>query len=74
MGSDYSIRRRLLSRVRLAFVSLVAASAGLIAVYAEGSVSDILFAIAGGIVVGFVLVWIAFPQLDTLDSARSRRR
>ncbi|MFT4946282.1 MAG: membrane protein YdbS with pleckstrin-like domain [Natronomonas sp.] len=65
--------RRLLSRLRIAFVLLVGASAGLIAAYAGGSPFEALIAIGSGAVVGAVLVWFAFPSPSEGESGGSLR-
>lgn len=68
-------RRRLVSRLRIGFIVLVAVSAGLIAVYAGGKLSEIGVFIASGGALGALLVWIAFPEPDqtTPDRLRDRR-
>lgn len=65
---------QLLSRLRIGFVALVGVSAGLIASYAEGSLTEVLIAMGGGAIVGVLLVWLAFPSgSDDSDSGYSRR-
>ena len=58
----------LLSRLKIGFIVLVGVSAGLIASYAEGSLTEVLTAIGAGVAVGILLVWLAFPS-PTEDSA-----
>jgi uncharacterized membrane protein YjjP (DUF1212 family) len=66
--------RQLLSRLRVGFVVLVGVSAGLVASYAEGSLPQILVAMAAGAVVGVLLVWLAFPTpTEGPQRARGRR-
>ena len=55
-------QRQLLPRLKIAFVVLVAVSAGLIAAYANGSLSQVLVAVGGGTLTGVGLVWLAFPD------------
>lgn len=71
----FANRRRLVTRLRVGFVVLVAVSAGLIAVYAGGSLSEIAVLVASGGALGALLVWIAFPTPDeaTPDRLRDRR-
>lgn len=66
--------RRLLSRMRLVLVALVAASAGLMTVYSGGSLRMILLALGGGAVLGVGLVWIALPRPGDDDSGGRRGR
>lgn len=66
--------RQLYVRLKVGFVVLVAVSAGLIATYAEGSVLDVFGAVASGAVLGVVLIWLAFPSLDSEQQRRVRRR
>lgn len=54
-------RRRALSRLKFAIVALVAASAGLISLYAGGTPVEMGLAVGGGGVLGTVLAWLALP-------------
>lgn len=66
--------RRLLSRLRIGFVVLVAVSAGLVAGYAGGSLTEGLIAVGAGVLVGLLLVWLAFPSPEEgANRARGRR-
>lgn len=67
-------RRRVLARVRRGTVGLVGVSGGLIAVYADASLPQIGAAVLAGVVVGFVLVWLAFPDADQVTPSRSGGR
>ena len=66
---------RTITRQRLAigFVLLVGASGGLIALRARAGLVPLLAATAGGLLVGLVLVWLAFPSGADLDRRRGRR-
>lgn len=64
----------LLFKIRVGFVTLVALSAALIAVYADGSLLDVGLAIGGGVAAGLVLAWLVFPSSDGRRSERSRSR
>ncbi|WP_436901902.1 hypothetical protein [Halovenus halobia] len=70
-------QQQLLPRLKVAFVVLVAVSAGLIAAYADGSFREALFAVGGGTLVGVGLVWIAFPsssgESESPDRSVNRR-
>ena len=50
-------------------VLLVGLSAGLIAVQSDGSLETVGAAIVGGVVVGAVLVWYLFPDIDAIAPA-----
>lgn len=65
-------QQQLLPRLKIAFVVLVAVSAGLIAAYADGSLSQVLTAVGGGTLVGVGLVWLAFPSSS--DESESPER
>jgi len=67
---------RALTRQRLAvgFVLLVGASGGLIALRAGAGPIPLLAATASGLLVGLVLVWLAFPSGADLESGRRGRR
>lgn len=65
--------RNLLPRLRVGFVVLVAVSAGLIASYADGSFAEVLTAVGGGVAVGMLLVWLAFPSPNGESSERTLR-
>jgi ABC-type Na+ efflux pump permease subunit len=66
--------RQLLSRMRVALVAVIAASAGLMTVYSGGSLRMILLALGGGAVLGVGLVWIALPRPSDDDPGGRRGR
>jgi len=67
-------------KAKAAFVLLVGVSAGLITLQADVSITVFLGALAAGMVVGAILVWIVFPDQEALQpddqssSRRNRRR
>jgi ammonia channel protein AmtB len=70
-------RERFAVKLKAGFVLLVGLSAGLITLQVEAGPTAVLGAVAGGVVVGVVLVWLVFPAREDLkrgDSSQSRRR
>ena len=61
-------------RLAVGFVLLVGASGGLIALRARAGLVPLVGATAGGILVGLVLVWLAFPAGSDLDRPGRGRR
>mgnify|MGYP000473994696 CR=1 FL=1 len=66
-------RARTLRWVKLGVVLLVGLSAGLIAVQGGASLRAVLAAAAGGLLVGSVLVWYLFPDVDAIAPASNRQ-
>jgi len=60
-------RRSTLVRARIFVIVLVGLSAGLIGVYAEASIAEILAAIIGGSVLGIVLAWFVVPAAHSAE-------
>lgn len=56
-------------KLKLGFVVLVAASAGLITLQAKAGIVAFLAASVAGAVVGVLLVWIAFPTRERLAAS-----
>lgn len=67
-------QRRVLARMKFALIVLVAASTGLMSLYAEATIFQTGLATGAGIAVGVILVWVAFPSIDDTSSSRSRTR
>lgn len=64
-------------KVKIGFVLLVGLSGGLITLQANAGVAVFAGATGAGMILGVVLVWIAFPDREDLgrgDPSRSRRR
>lgn len=57
-------RRSKLKRLKVGFILLIAASAGLIASFAEATLMEILAAILSGLLVGLVLQWVVIPSAE----------
>jgi len=66
-------RRRLYRQLRALCVGLVGASSGLIAVYAEAPIGQILIAVVSGLLLGALLVALIFPDRDAIVPSRTRR-
>lgn len=66
-------------KLKLGFVLLVGLSGGLITLQTDAGLAGFLLATGIGLLAGFVLVWIAFPDRtdlrrgDRSDSRRGRR-
>ncbi len=54
-------------------VLLVGLSAGLMAVHGEAALGTVLSAVGGGLLVGTVLVWYLFPDVEAIAPASSHR-
>jgi len=67
-------RAAFLRKLRFGFVTLVAVSAALVALWGGGSLVAIGGAAAGGALVGLALAWLALPDVDAGDSSRTRSR
>jgi hypothetical protein len=70
-------RSSFVRKLKIGFVFLVGLSGGLITLQTDAGAIGFLTATAMGLVVGVVLVWIAFPDRDDLargSDADSRRR
>lgn len=66
-------RLRTLRWMKLGGVLLVGLSAGLVAIQGDASPQAIAAAIAGGLLVGGVLVWYLFPDADAIAPASNQR-
>jgi membrane associated rhomboid family serine protease len=64
-------RARTMRWVKVIFVLLVGASAGLITSQGEASLQVVVVAVVVGLVVGVALVWYLFPDQDELAPATS---
>jgi len=60
-------RQHFARKLKIGFVLLVALSGGLISLYGDASPLVALAATGGGVAVGVVLVWIAFPASSSSD-------
>jgi len=67
-------RRRLYRQLQAVCVGLVTVSSGMVALFAEASLLPIVGAMVAGLVVGVLLVVIAFPDSDSIEPQRSGRR
>ncbi|MFB6178769.1 MAG: hypothetical protein ABEI77_03470 [Halorientalis sp.] len=62
------------TKVKLVFTALIGLSAGLITLQVDASPVVFLSAVAGGSVIGGLLVWYVFPDTSNLTNSRGRRR
>jgi len=62
------------TKVKLAFTALIGFSAGLVTLQVEPSPLVFGGAVAGGLVVGWLLVWYVFPDTSELGRSRNRGR
>lgn len=67
-------RGRTMTKLKVGFVLLVGASAGLITTQGETSLRVVLFATVGGLLLGGVLAWYLFPDMEALSPASEKRR
>lgn len=67
-------RARTYRRIGIGFVLLVGLSGGLIAIRADADPVAVLATTAAGLVVGRVLVWLAFPSEEDLERRWRGRR
>ncbi len=61
-------------RLKVGFVVLVGSSTGLISLQGDVAVPVVVAAIGAGLVVGALIVWLAFPAAEDFDHRSSRRR
>ena len=66
-------RRRLYRQLRAVCIGLVATSSGLIALYAEAPLTQILLAVGTGLLLGVILVALVFPSKESVVPSRTRR-
>lgn len=66
-------RRRLYRQLRAVCTGLVAASSGLIALYAEAPLTQILLSVGAGLLLGVILVALVFPDRESIVPSRTRR-
>jgi membrane associated rhomboid family serine protease len=62
------------TKVKLAFTALIGFSAALVTLQVNPSPLVFASALAGGLVVGWLLVWYVFPDTTGLTQRESRRR
>jgi len=67
-------RDEFMTRLRIGFVALVAVSAGLITLQGDPSPMVVGAAVGGGVVVGVVLTWFLFPDVEYRDGREERGR
>jgi len=67
-------RRETLRQLRISFITLVAISAGMIGLFVDASLVEVLVAVGVGAVAGLVLAWMVFPNVQSDTSDRTRRR
>jgi len=65
-------RQRTMRKLKVGVVLLVGLSGGLITSQGEASWQVVVAAVAGSLVVGVVLVWYLFPDLQTLSPGSDR--
>lgn len=65
-------RRRTMTRLKVGVVLLVGASGGLITSQGDASLEVVVAAVAGGLLLGALLVWYLFPGLEALSPASNR--
>jgi len=63
-------RESVTRKVKLAFTTLIALSAGLVSLQGNPSPLVVLAAIGGGFVVGGLLIWYVFPESTTVKRER----
>lgn len=67
-------RDEVMTRIRIGFVALVAISAGLITLQGDPPLIIVGAAVVGGVVVGIVLMWFLFPDVEYRDGQGGRSR
>ncbi len=67
-------RNRTVRRLKVAFVLLVGASAGLITTQGDASLQFVAVAVGTGLALGVGLVWFLFPEGGLLSTSEHRRR
>lgn len=67
-------REQTMLKLKVGFVLLVGASAGLITLHGNASPVAVLVAVTGGLVLGVLLAWYLFPDIEALSPASEKRR
>ncbi|WP_247009293.1 hypothetical protein [Halorientalis litorea] len=67
-------RDEFMTRLRIGFVALVAVSAGLITLQGDPPLMVVGAAVVGGVVVGVILMWFLFPDVEYRDGQEGRGR
>lgn len=62
-------RAKTMRRVKIVFILLVTVSAGLITSQGDASLTIVIGAIVGGLLLGIALVWYLFPEPEELAPA-----
>jgi len=65
-------RQRTMRKLKIGVVLLVGLSGGLITAHGDAAWQVVLAAIGGSLVVGAVLVWYLFPDLEALSPGTDR--